>query len=121
MPSHGRVDAATVTALGVGVASLAFGVVLGAKALADRPDDFVTGVSGTYGDLLDRVHTAHEEAVAADVGFAVAAAAGVAAAVLFFARPSQAQDPTAAGARPSATVSAAPLLGGGAIFVQGSL
>jgi hypothetical protein len=120
-PAHGRLDAATVVAGGVAGAALVFGVVLGIKATSDRPTNFVTGVDGSYSDLVDRVHTAHEEAVAADVGFGVAVAAGVAATILYLTRTRRTQDPSSAHGLPSATVSAGPLTGGGGIFVQGSL
>jgi hypothetical protein len=120
-PPHGRLDAATIAAGSVAGAALVFGVVVGVKALFDRPTHFVTGVDGSYSDLLDRVHTAHTEAVAADVGFGVAGAAGVAAAILYLTRTRRPPDPSSARAWPPAIVSAAPLTGGAAIFVQGSL
>jgi hypothetical protein len=120
-PPHGRIDAATVVTGSVAGAALVFGVVLGIKAIVDRPNNFITGVDGSYSDLVDRVHTAHEEAVAADVGFGVAIAAGVAATILYLTRTHQGADPSSAQRPPSAMVSAVPLTGGGGIFVQGSL
>jgi hypothetical protein len=59
--------------------------------------------------------------VAADVGFGVAVAAGVAATILYITRTRQGQDPSSGHGLPSAMVSVAPLTGGGGIFVQGSL
>jgi len=121
-PARGRIDAATVAAVSVAGVALAAGVVLGIKATIDRPpSNFVTGVDGSYQDLVNRVHTAHEEAVAADVSFAVAVAAGVAATVLYLTRSRQDGDPSPAGNGPSATVSLVPLAGGAGLFVQGSL
>jgi len=120
-PAHGRLDAATLVAGSVAGAALVFGVVLGVKATSDRPTNFITGVDGSYSTLVDRVHTAHEEAVAADVGFGVAVAAGVAATILYLTRTRQGQDPSSGHGLPSAMVSVAPLTGGGGIFVQGSL
>jgi tetratricopeptide repeat protein len=120
-PAHGRLDAATIAAGSVAGAALVFGVVLGVKATIDRPAHFVTGVDGSYSDLVDRVHMAHEEAVAADIGFGIAVAAGVAATVLYLTRTHQASDPSSARKLPSAFVSAMPLTGGGGLFVQGSL
>jgi hypothetical protein len=58
--------------------------------------------------------------VAADVSFAVAVAAGVAATLLYLTRTRQDHDPAPAARGPSATVSLVPLTGGGGIFVQGS-
>jgi hypothetical protein len=127
-PTRGRIDAATVVAASVAGTALAAGAVLGIKALIDRPTNFVTGVDGSYQDLVNRMHTAHEEAVAADVSFAVAVAAGLAATVLYLTRTRQHGDPSPAGTarpaskdRPSATVSIVPLAGGWGLFVQGSM
>ena len=120
-PRHGRVDAATVTATAMAGAALVFGIVLAVKADEDRPPSgVVTGIGTTYPDLLDRTASAHREAVAADIGFGVSLAAGITAAVLYFGRTRDAAAPTQGGPRlPS--VSAAPLTGGGALIVQGSL
>jgi tetratricopeptide (TPR) repeat protein len=112
----GRIDALTIGAASVTVAALGFGVVMAIKAQVDRPPSpFVTGRNGTYADLVDRQSNAHQEAVMADIGFAVAAAAAVGTAALYFARPK-----VTATVMGSTTVSAAPLTGGGAFFVQGS-
>jgi hypothetical protein len=98
------------------VAGLAFGIIMGVKAEEDRPPSpFITGRNGTYADLADRQANAHQEAVMADIGFAVSAAAAAATAALFFARPRISNRGTG-----STTVSAAPLTGGGGFFVQGS-
>jgi hypothetical protein len=136
----GRLDALTVSAAGVAVAGLTFGIVLAALAERDKPPSpFVTGRNGTYSDLVDAQSRAHREAVMADIGFSVAAAAAAAAAVLFFARP-RAADTSATSEKGTASVasgprrlsdalgtiarttsvSASPALGGGALFVQGS-
>lgn len=91
--ARGRVDAATITAGSVSVAALVFGTVMGIKAKHDQPNSFVTGIDGTYADLLDRVHSSHREAVLADVGFATSLAAGLATAALYFARTRRTADP----------------------------
>jgi tetratricopeptide (TPR) repeat protein len=120
--AHGRVDAATITALSVTGAALAFGTVMAIKAAADKPPSgFVTGVNGSYSDLASATSSAHREALFADVGFGVSLAAGITAAVLYFARaPGGASSSPPAGSG-SPSVSAAPLAGGAALLVQGSL
>ena len=90
---------------------------IGIKALIDRPPErtpFV-GQDLSPADLDHRVNVAHDEAVAADVGFSVSIVAGVAAAILYFGRPKDAASP------PTPKVSVAPLPGGGAFLVQGSM
>lgn len=116
---YGRMDAATVTMIGVSGAALAFGTAMGIKATADQPTGFVTGRDGSIQDLQNKQNTAHKEAIFADVGFGVSIAAGITATILYFARPRDgaAAPPTTGGA----TVSAAPITGGGALIVQGSL
>jgi tetratricopeptide (TPR) repeat protein len=118
-PPLGRIDALTISFAGIAVAGLAFGIVFAAKAEHDKPPSpFITGKNGTYADLVDRQANAHREAVLADIGFGVAGATAAAAAVLFFARPrTGASSTTTTG---TTSVSAAPLTGGGALFVQGS-
>jgi tetratricopeptide (TPR) repeat protein len=113
----GRIDGLTIGAASVSVASLVFGIVMGVKAEEDRPPSpYITGRNGTtYSDLADAQANAHQEAVLADVGFAVAAGAAAATAILFFTR-SHVVSPT----KGSTSVSAAPVAGGGAFFVQGS-
>jgi len=90
---------------------------MGVKAEEDKPPSpFITGRNGTtYADLADRQANAHREAVMADIGFAVATAAAAGTAVLFFTRSHTVSTTTG-----STSVSAAPLAGGGAFFVQGS-
>ena len=118
-PRPGRVDAATIAALSVTGAGLVFGTVMAVKAKVDQPKSgFVTGQDGSYSDLQSRADSAHREAVIADVGFGVSIAAGVTAAVLYFARP---RVSTAAKGPGLSNVSAAPLTGGGALVVQGFL
>jgi hypothetical protein len=119
--THGRADAATITATAVAGAALVFGIVLAVKADEDRPaSGTVTGAGTSYPQLFDRTASAHREAIAADIGFGVSLAAGITAAVLYFARTRDAGAPTQGSPR-SPSVSAAPLTGGGALIVQGSL
>jgi tetratricopeptide (TPR) repeat protein len=128
---HGRIDAATVVAAGVAVGGLAFGTVMAIKAESDRPPaGFVTGRDGSYQDLVDATNSSHREAIFADIGFGVSLAGGITALVLYFARSPDA--PTAPGTVawgaprvPAGSrvphVFAAPLAGGAAVVVQGSL
>jgi len=112
----GRIDGLTIGTASVSVAALVFGIVMGEQ---DRPPSpFITGRNGTYSDLVDRQANAHQEAVLADVGFGVAAVAAASTAVLFFTRTHTVGPAT--GSSSSTSVSAAPLTGGGALFVQGS-
>ena len=112
----GRIDAWTIAGASVTVVALGVGIVMGVKAESDKPpSNFVTGVTGTYADLVNRTNTSHQEAVVADVGFGVAILAAAATTYLFFGRP---RDPTPSTG--STSVSAAPVTGGGAFFVQGS-
>ena len=112
----GKIDALDIGTASVSVAALVFGIVMGVKAEEDRPPSpFITGRNGTYADLADRQANAHQEAIMADVGFGVAAAAAAATAVLFFTRTH-----TVTQTAGSTSVSATPLTGGGALFVQGS-
>jgi hypothetical protein len=83
---RGRIDAATLTAAGVAVVAAGVGIVMGVKALGDRPSGFVTGVNGTFSDYQSQASTAHTEAVVADVCFATAVVAAGAAAGLYFFR-----------------------------------
>jgi tetratricopeptide (TPR) repeat protein len=117
-PPKGRVDAATITAAGISVAALGFGIFMGVRAKSDQPpSNFITGRDGTYPDYVNRQTNAHHEAVFADVGFGVALVAAAAAAYLYFARP-KAASPATTG---STTVSALPLAGGGgALLLRGT-
>ncbi len=117
-PPYGRVDAATITAVSVAGAALVFGTVMAVKAVADRPTNFVTGADGTYPVLRDKTDSAHREAIIADASFGLSVAAGITAAVLYFARPRAAAATTAPD---PPTVSVAPITGGGALIVQGSM
>jgi tetratricopeptide (TPR) repeat protein len=113
----GGIDTLTLVTGGIAAAGLLAGVTLGIKALVDQPGiSYVTGRDGTHDDLLQQVDQAHTEAVAADVSFTIAAAAGIACAYLFWSRPH-----SRPGTAKSATVSAAPLPKGLAIVVGGSL
>jgi tetratricopeptide (TPR) repeat protein len=115
---RGRVDAATVAAASVAGSALVFGTVMAIKATSDRPaDGFVVGRDGSLSYLTSRTAFAHHEAIAADIGFGAAIAAGVATGLLYFERPRKAP---AAGTQPTPRVSVTPLVGGGALFVQGS-
>jgi len=115
--SFGRVDALTLGAAGLSAAGLGFGVVLGIKALGDRPPITPTTTrSHNYADVMNALDQAHREAVLADVSFAVALVAGAATAYLYFGRSRH----PAAVSTGSTKVSAAPLPGGGALLVKGS-
>jgi tetratricopeptide (TPR) repeat protein len=114
LPPTGRVDAATVMAGCVSLASLAVGVVFAVKAVQDKPPaNYETGVTGSYPDLKNQQDTAYREAIIADVGFGVAALGAVTTAVLYFARR---RNPTTV----TSGVSVSPLVGGGALIVEGS-
>ncbi len=111
--SHGRIDAATLTAGGVMLVSAAVGTVLGIKALTDRPVGFVTGQDGTFADFQHRNELAHDEALATDASFGVSIAAAVVTAILYFGRTTTATDTPPA-------VSATWLRGGAALSVGGT-
>jgi tetratricopeptide (TPR) repeat protein len=84
---RGRFDALTIGAAGVAVVAAGVGVVMGVKALGDKPSSgFVAGVNGTAADLASQTSTAHSDAVVADVCFAGAIVAAAAAAGLYFGR-----------------------------------
>ena len=117
-PRYGRLDTATITAISVSGAALVFGTVMAVKAVTDRPTGFVTGPDGTYPVLQDKTDTAHREAIIADASFGLSVVAGITAVVLYFARP-RAADPTTAPDPPA--VSLAPITGGAALIVQGSM
>jgi tetratricopeptide (TPR) repeat protein len=78
---RGRLDALTIGAAGVAVVAGGVGVVMGIKALGDKPSSgFIAGVNGTAADLANQTSTAHSDAVVADICFAgaiVAAGAAV--------------------------------------------
>jgi len=116
-PQYGRIDAYTIAAASVTVVALGTGIALGIKALGDKPSNPVTGSNLTYNQLVSRTNQAHNEAIGADIGFGVAVAAAAVTAYLYLARP-RSTAPSTTGA--TTTVSAAPLTGGGAFFVQGS-
>jgi tetratricopeptide (TPR) repeat protein len=118
-PPNGRLDGWTIGAIGVTAAGVALGTVMAVRAKLDEPSPtFVTGLggSGTYSDLVNRQNSAHREAILADVGFGVAVVGAIATAALYFARPRWTVHPTTG----RTTVSAAPLVGGAALLVQGS-
>jgi tetratricopeptide (TPR) repeat protein len=114
---RGRIDGATIAAVSVTGAALVFATVMSVKAKVDEPPTpFVTGRDGTYSELQSRTDTAHREAIFADAGFGLAIAAGITAAVLYFARTGDSSAPAPA----PVTVSPTPLTGGGGLIVQGS-
>lgn len=86
-PPKGRIDAATITAAGVGVVGLGIGAVFGIKALGEKPSGFVTGRDGSYADLQSKTDSAHTSAMVSDIGFAVGVVGLATAAVLYFVRP----------------------------------
>jgi tetratricopeptide (TPR) repeat protein len=115
-PSFGRVDAWTIGAAGLSAAGLISGIVLGVKALADRPPSApMTSANNPYTAVTAARDRAHTEANFADVGFGVAIVAGAAAAYLYLGRPRKAPV-TSTG---STSVSMAPWPGGGALLVKG--
>lgn len=115
-PSFGRVDALTLSAAGLSVVGLGFGIVFGIKALSDRPTSTPT-TSGTYSyaQLTNAIDQSHKEGAYTDVSFAVALVAGAATAYLYFGRSRT----PAAVSTGSTTVSASPVPGGGALLVKG--
>ena len=117
-PPNGRIDALTITSAAVAGAGLVWGTLWGIKATSDKPaSGFVTGKNGTFTDLSNEVTKAHREAIFADIGFGVAIAGGVAAALLFALRPKDVPaSPT--GDKPS--ISAIPLRSGGALVFHGT-
>jgi tetratricopeptide (TPR) repeat protein len=116
-PPWGRLDGLTVTAAALALAGVGTGVVMGVLAEQDKPvAGYVTDATHPYSGLVDQQNKAYEESIAADVGFGVGALAAVTATVLYFGRR------RSAGPSPSVgtVVSAAPVLGGGMLSVQGS-
>jgi tetratricopeptide (TPR) repeat protein len=109
-PPGGRIDALTVDTFAATTVGLGFGVLMGALALHDKPTNLVKGQSSS--EFYGAWSKAHNEAIAADVGFGVAAVGAIATVTLYFGR--------ARVAAPSTTVSVAPVAGGGAFFVQRS-
>jgi hypothetical protein len=117
---RGRIDSLTVAAAGLSAAALTVGVIMGVSALDDRvTSDFVTRPKTeggpTYSDAQSQEHTAHTEAVVADIAFGTAFAAAGAAAYLFFSRPRGAPGRGFM----FAILSAAPASGGGTVSLQG--
>jgi len=115
---RGRLDAATITVGVVAIGALGAGVVIGIKALSDKPTGFVTGANGnTVSDLQNKVNSAHTEAIVADVCFIGAGVAAAGAAVLYFARY---RDDAPTGSN-STRLSVTPLVGGssGGLLLSG--
>lgn len=118
-PQYGRIDGFTIAAASVAVVGLGTGIVLGVKALSDRPpSNPVTGPNLTYQQLVNKTSQAHNEAIGADIGFGVAVAAAAVTAYLYLARARSTASSTTGST--TVSVSGAPLTGGGAFFVQGS-
>jgi hypothetical protein len=120
-PPRGRVDGLTIGAAGLSAAALTVGVVMSVSALEDRvTSDFVTRSKAnggpTYADAQSQEHTAHLEAVVADVAFATAFAAALAATYFFLARPRT----TPVWGTMSPTLTASPIGGGGTVSLQGA-
>jgi tetratricopeptide (TPR) repeat protein len=115
---RGRIDVATIVVASVAVAAAGAGTVLGIKALADKPSNFVTGRDGaTYAGEQLAENNAHTEAVVADACFGGAAAAAVAATVLYAARYKDLPRDSAASGSSQAALSLVPTLsrGGGGL------
>jgi hypothetical protein len=109
---RGRLDGATLTAGGVMLVGIGVGTAFGIKALADRPNGFVTGQDGSFADFQHRNDVAHGEAIVADASLGVGIVAAVVTAFLYFARDSAPDPPTG--------VSASWLLGGGDVGLRGT-
>lgn len=87
---HGRIDALTVTGLGVTGAALATGIVFGVLAVSSKPASTVTtGESNTFAQVDSNNARAQTFGLVADIGFGVAIAGAVTTAVLYFARTKQ--------------------------------
>jgi tetratricopeptide (TPR) repeat protein len=115
---HGKIDVFTIGAAALTIGGFAFGTVFALKAESEKPPaGFVTGKDGTFSDLENRATTAHDEAVLADVGFGIGAAAAVGAILLYAlrTRPADGVPPTT-----GTSVSVVPLASGGAIFWRGA-
>ncbi len=120
-PVHGKIDVFTIGAAALTIGGFAFGTVFALKAESEKPPSgFVTGKDGAYADLQNRTTTAHDEAVAADVGFGVGLAAAVGTVLLYAlrTRPPDGAPATSTGA--GSSVSVVPLASGGAIFWRGA-
>ena len=114
--SIGRIDGWTIGGAGLTAAALAFGVVMGVKAMGDRPaSGLVTPRDLTEADLRSRTDQAFHEGLLADAGFGAALVAGVATSYLYLGRS---RSVTAAPGR-STTFLAGPLSRGGALFLEG--
>ena len=118
---RGRLDTATIAVAAAAVGAAGVGLVLGIKALADQPGNFVTGENGaTVSSEESQQEKAHKEAIGSDVCFGIAGAAAAGAAVLYFARFRDAPPPPApaspqAASRPVLTaLRVSPLVGPGA-------
>lgn len=86
-PKHGRIDALTVTGLGVTGAALATGIVFGVLALSANPKGTVeTGSDNPFSKVDGDNSRAQTFGLVADIGFGVAVAGAVTTAVLYFAR-----------------------------------
>ena len=92
----GRMDGWVIGAGALAVVGLAGGTYFGLQALSNKEDNPETRPNGpTYQDLEDDADKAHQQAVFADIGFGVAVAAGATAAILYFARDAEPDEPEA--------------------------
>jgi tetratricopeptide (TPR) repeat protein len=106
-PVRGRLDVITLSVAGVAVVAAGVGVVMGVKALADKPSNLMTGPTVMYSDLTNQQSSAHTEAVVADVCFGTAVVAAGVAAGLYFGRY---RDPPQAGSKHARAWTVAPLV-----------
>lgn len=111
---RGRIDVTTLAVAGVAVVAAGVGVVMGVKALGDKPSGYVTGVNGSFADYQSQANTAHTEAVVSDVCFVGAVVAAGAAAGLYFFRYRDAPSPSGTPHKLAFTIAplVAPSLGG---------
>jgi tetratricopeptide (TPR) repeat protein len=99
--TYGRLDGWVIASGAVAAAGLAIGITFGVKAMSDRVQSVPTtgdGPGDRYEDLQDRKDRSQREAMIADIGFGLAIASGVAAAVLYFARDGEPIDDTVSSA-----------------------
>jgi tetratricopeptide (TPR) repeat protein len=82
---RGRIDVVTISVAGVAAVAAVAGVVFGVKALADKAGN-TTSATVSYQDLVNSQHSAHTDAVVADVCFGGAVVAAGVAAGLYFLR-----------------------------------
>ncbi len=102
-PSHGRIDAGTVSTFVLGGAGVAAGAVFGVLAITARPSNYMTGTNGqTYQTYQDASDSYHRDATISTVALAVGGAAIAVSAILFFARTKDPSDGSSSGAAAAA-------------------